>query len=238
MATARLEVLVAAVLFGTTGTALALGPDTRRRSPSVLFASSSVGRCSRVVALLSGGFRGHWPLRPVLVAGVGVAVYQVAFFEAVDADRCRRRRSRRDRVGPGIRRRPRAPDGRGLARDAVARRDRARDGRRRRPHVRRRGRRIALGHRDRARIVLGAGIRDVHGGCEAPAPRRPRAACGGGGVLRGRGAPPASRCAGRRHVVAPVIEWDPARRVSGDRANSSCLHPLRRAASVDSRRRR
>jgi drug/metabolite transporter, DME family len=83
MSTARLEVLTAAVLFGTTGTALALGPDGS--TPLTVGAMRILigGSLLAGVALLSGGWRGHWPLGPVLIAGLGVAVYQVAFFEAV-----------------------------------------------------------------------------------------------------------------------------------------------------------
>lgn len=86
MLAARSQVLLAAVLFGTTGTALALGPEGA--SPiSVGAARILVGGTLLVgIALASGGLRERsgWPLRLVLAAGAGVAVYQVAFFEAVD----------------------------------------------------------------------------------------------------------------------------------------------------------
>lgn len=81
---ARAQVLLAAVLFGTTGTALALGPEAA--TPLAVGAARIlVGGVLLVgIALASGGLRGRWPLRLVALAGVGVAVYQVAFFEAVD----------------------------------------------------------------------------------------------------------------------------------------------------------
>jgi len=71
------------VLFGTTGTAQALGPDAS--TPLTVGAVRILigGGLLAAVALATGGWRGDWPLRLVVVAGTGVAVYQVAFFEAV-----------------------------------------------------------------------------------------------------------------------------------------------------------
>ncbi len=80
---ARLQILLAAVLFGSTGTAQALGPDTS--TPLTVGASRILVGGALLVALAvsSGGLRGQWPLRLVGVCGAGVAVYQLAFFQAV-----------------------------------------------------------------------------------------------------------------------------------------------------------
>lgn len=80
---ARLQVLVAAVLFGTTGTAQALGPDSS--TPLTVGASRIVigGAILACIAIATGGWKGTWPWRLVVIAGLGVAVYQLAFFEAV-----------------------------------------------------------------------------------------------------------------------------------------------------------
>ena len=80
---ARTQVLIAAILFGTTGTAQALGPDGS--TPMTVGASRILigGSLLAAMALASGGFRGRWPLGQVLLAGTGVAVYQLAFFQAV-----------------------------------------------------------------------------------------------------------------------------------------------------------
>lgn len=80
----RVLVLLAAVLFGTTGTAQALGPDA---SPLVVGAArTAVGAVllvliARVVA--SVGQPASWPRRTVAVAAVGIAGYQLTFFAAV-----------------------------------------------------------------------------------------------------------------------------------------------------------
>ena len=86
---ARVHVLIAAVLFGTTGTAQALGPDIQPLA--VGSARIVVGAALlSVVALAAGrtGRRGRARLgsgdrRLVLVAGAFVAVYQASFFAAV-----------------------------------------------------------------------------------------------------------------------------------------------------------
>src|SRR3954447_24803367 len=82
---ARLHILMAAVLFGTTGTAQALGPAG--------LSPLSVG-AARVV--IGGGILGLLALTlarprpvarlsplPVICAGAAIAVYQLTFFEAV-----------------------------------------------------------------------------------------------------------------------------------------------------------
>jgi drug/metabolite transporter, DME family len=80
---ARLQVVLAAVLFGTTGTAQALGPDGL--TPLTVGAARIVigGTALALLALATGSLRGPWSVRALLLAGVGVAVYQLAFFEAV-----------------------------------------------------------------------------------------------------------------------------------------------------------
>ncbi|HYI36034.1 MAG TPA: EamA family transporter [Thermoleophilaceae bacterium] len=80
---ARAQVLLAAVCFGTSGTAQALGPGG---------APTSVGAVRIVVGALLlwliaralGGSGGMAPTGLAWLAGVGVAAYQLAFFAAVD----------------------------------------------------------------------------------------------------------------------------------------------------------
>jgi len=83
---ARLQVLLAALCFGTTGTAQALGPDGA--DPVGVGAARILvgGAALVVIALLArrGGLRrGSWAPAPVAAAVAGVAVYQLAFFAAV-----------------------------------------------------------------------------------------------------------------------------------------------------------
>jgi DME family drug/metabolite transporter len=83
--TARLQVLLAALCFGTTGTAQALGPDGL--SPAgVGSARILVGGALLVgIAVVARGFAPltRVPRGPALVAAAAVAVYQLAFFAAV-----------------------------------------------------------------------------------------------------------------------------------------------------------
>lgn len=82
--TARVQVLIAAILFGTTGAAQALGPDAS--SPLTVGASRILigGTILAGIALASGSFRkGRVPLGSLALAGAGVAGYQLAFFQAV-----------------------------------------------------------------------------------------------------------------------------------------------------------
>lgn len=76
----------AALLWGTTGTAQALGPAGA--SPlAVGTARLAVGAAGlAAAAALRGRLRpvGDLPLKPLVVAGLGVAVYQPLFFAAVD----------------------------------------------------------------------------------------------------------------------------------------------------------
>lgn len=83
MGRARAQVLLAAVLFGTTGTAQALGPADA--PPSAVGAARIAvgGSLLAALALAGGGLRGRWPAGLVLLCGGAVALYQVAFFEAV-----------------------------------------------------------------------------------------------------------------------------------------------------------
>src|SRR4051794_13326457 len=75
----RLLVLFAAVCFGTTGTAQALGPDG--------LAPAGVGAARILVGgallLLLGGSLRRLPRRPLILAAIAVAAYQVSFFAAV-----------------------------------------------------------------------------------------------------------------------------------------------------------
>lgn len=90
---ARLQVLLAALCFGTTGTAQALGPDgtsavtvgaARIAIGALLLlavqAAAARRRKGRMVAVAG---RARWPLGPVVVGAVGVAGYQLCFFAAV-----------------------------------------------------------------------------------------------------------------------------------------------------------
>ncbi len=86
----RLQLLLAAILFGTTGTAQALLAEGR--SPLAIGAGRIVvgGLALAALAAIAGGWRPGgaertwtWPVGWVLLAGAGVAVYQVAFFSAL-----------------------------------------------------------------------------------------------------------------------------------------------------------
>jgi drug/metabolite transporter, DME family len=78
---ARLQVLFAAVCFGTTGTAQAVGPAA---SPVAVGAARIVIGGALLVAIARAMGR-RLPRRPVAIAGiaVAVAVYQLSFFAAV-----------------------------------------------------------------------------------------------------------------------------------------------------------
>jgi drug/metabolite transporter, DME family len=80
---ARANVLVAAVLFGTTGTAQALGPHVE---PLALGAARIVigAALLGVVAMAIGAKRLEAGRRALLLAGACVAVYQASFFAALD----------------------------------------------------------------------------------------------------------------------------------------------------------
>jgi drug/metabolite transporter, DME family len=80
---ARVHVITAAVLFGTTGTAQALGPDIEPLavgSARIVVGAALLG----LVALAAGRARlGSGDRRLILLAGSFVAVYQASFFAAV-----------------------------------------------------------------------------------------------------------------------------------------------------------
>ena len=82
---ARLYVLAAAVMFGTTGTAQALGPEASPLSIGAVRIVIGGGLlwliATRARTARSGG---SWPVWPVLVSGAAVAIYQLSFFVSVD----------------------------------------------------------------------------------------------------------------------------------------------------------
>ncbi len=82
---ARLQILLAALCFGTTGTAQALGPDGI--DPAAVGAARIAcgGALLVLFALLTrrGGVRRRWARGPVLAGAAAVAGYQVSFFAAV-----------------------------------------------------------------------------------------------------------------------------------------------------------
>jgi drug/metabolite transporter, DME family len=91
---ARIHVLAAAVLFGTTGTAQALGPDIEPIAVGTV--RIVVGAALLVLVVLAGarsagtrragglrGFLGSGDRRLVLLAGAFVAAYQASFFAAI-----------------------------------------------------------------------------------------------------------------------------------------------------------
>jgi DME family drug/metabolite transporter len=80
----RLFILLAALCFGTTGTAQALGPEA---PPALVGATRiAVGAALLVAVARTLVPRSHarWPWRAVLAGAAGVAGYQVTFFAAVD----------------------------------------------------------------------------------------------------------------------------------------------------------
>ena len=80
----RAAVLLAALLFGTTGTAQALGPDGTEPLAvgAARIAVGAVLLLAIAARLPAGGAHWSWPV--LLVTGASIAVYQVAFFTAVD----------------------------------------------------------------------------------------------------------------------------------------------------------
>jgi drug/metabolite transporter, DME family len=81
---ARVHVLIAAALFGTTGTAQALGPELEPLAVGT--ARIAIGAALLVlIALVSGRFQlGGADRRLILLSGACVAAYQATFFAAVD----------------------------------------------------------------------------------------------------------------------------------------------------------
>jgi DME family drug/metabolite transporter len=78
----RLQVLLASLCFGTTGTAQALGPDGLPPA-GVGAARILVGGALLVLVALARGGLGALPWRPLLIAAAAVATYQLSFFAAV-----------------------------------------------------------------------------------------------------------------------------------------------------------
>jgi DME family drug/metabolite transporter len=78
-------VISAAILWGTTGTAQAFAPPeaTPLSVGSVRLAIGGLALLVLVSARTGFVFRGKWPLRPTLIAGVAIAVYQLFFFAGV-----------------------------------------------------------------------------------------------------------------------------------------------------------
>lgn len=76
-------VLMAAVMWGTTGTARALAPADA--SPIAVGAVRILigGTLLVAIAVVRGSLRARWPLVPTIVAAVGVALYQLTFFAGV-----------------------------------------------------------------------------------------------------------------------------------------------------------
>jgi drug/metabolite transporter, DME family len=85
MTTARLQVLLAALCFATTGTAQALGPEGTDPVGVGAVRILVGGALLVAVAVATRGAAGQarWAPRPVLAAVAGVAAYQLAFFAAV-----------------------------------------------------------------------------------------------------------------------------------------------------------
>ena len=81
----RTLVLLAAVAFGTTGTAQALGPDGADPltvgAARIVIGGALLALIARLVAPRSVA---RWPVGLVLASGAAVAIYQLSFFEAVD----------------------------------------------------------------------------------------------------------------------------------------------------------
>src|SRR5687767_4085719 len=79
----RLLVLLAAICFGTTGTAQALGPDA---APLTVGATRIAvgGLLLLLVARAVAPAAAAWPRRELGVIAAAIAVYQLAFFAAVD----------------------------------------------------------------------------------------------------------------------------------------------------------
>ena len=74
-------VLAAAVMWGTTGTARALGPAEAAPLAVGAVRIAIGGAVLVLVALARGTLRRRWPAGPALVSATAVAVYQLAFFE-------------------------------------------------------------------------------------------------------------------------------------------------------------
>ena len=76
-------VLLAAVMWGTTGTARALAPAEAAPIAVGAVRIAIGGALLVVIALARGSLFVRWPLRASLAAAIAVAIYQPAFFEGV-----------------------------------------------------------------------------------------------------------------------------------------------------------
>lgn len=77
-------VLLAALLWGTTGTARALAPSDAAPLAVGAVRIAIGGTLLVIIALVRGGLIGpRWPLGAAAVAATAVAIYQLAFFEGV-----------------------------------------------------------------------------------------------------------------------------------------------------------
>ncbi len=234
-AAARTHVLLAAVLFGTTGTAQAIGPDLEPLAlgaARILVGAVLLG----ALALLSGARRGdgragrHPPRRRLRRRLPGDLLRRSL------RDRRRRWHGRRDRLGPGLRRALRKGLRRGAAARPLGRRHHARLRRRLPARPRRRRRRRGLqrgrgaGPRRRGRVRRLRGRHQAHA-------RRRRLPRGGHGHRLRRRCPPAP--AGLR--VRPGRRPAPARRcrarpVPWRHPDGARLRPLRPRPQADRRR--
>ncbi len=76
--------LLAALLWGTTGTARALAPSDAAPLAVGAVRIAIGGMLLVIIALVRGGLIGpRWPVGPAAVAATAVAIYQLAFFEGV-----------------------------------------------------------------------------------------------------------------------------------------------------------
>ena len=77
-------VLLAALMWGTTGTARALAPSDAAPLAVGAVRIAIGGALLVAIALVRGGLIGpRWPLLPAAVAAIAVAIYQLSFFEGV-----------------------------------------------------------------------------------------------------------------------------------------------------------
>jgi DME family drug/metabolite transporter len=84
MVMSRVQVLLAAVCFGTTGTAQALGPDASAVTVgAVRIAVGAVLLALVARAVADGAASTPWARGPLAVGALGVAAYQLCFFAAV-----------------------------------------------------------------------------------------------------------------------------------------------------------
>jgi DME family drug/metabolite transporter len=80
----RVQVLLAAVCFGTTGTAQALGPDASAVTVGAVRVAVGAVLLLLVARAVGDGTTGAvWPRGPLAIGALGVAGYQLCFFAAV-----------------------------------------------------------------------------------------------------------------------------------------------------------